>query len=448
MFRGIRFKLAFFTFILVALITSSSLVIVTHIINKVVLNELYQRGYSIGKGAATAAGYSLLSDDHLALYNLTSKLKEFQDDVLFVSIFDHKGEILAHSIFNETGNLNNPIEGTLLKTLDDGSTIKKTTRWNKTVIEFAVPVFFAEKKVGAVHLGIDNATLVKAQGRIQRNVLIVSLVILFLGAISIFFLSAFITTPVKKLTVSVSQLASGSCPGEIHSTSNDEIGALTNNFNKMARTITEQRLHLERYNKELEAAYITTIKLLAAAIEARDPNTLGHSERVARYALSIGEKLNFDTGQLKDLETACLFHDVGKIRTPDLILLKEDSLSDEEYILMKKHPEDGAEILEIVESLRKHIPAVLHHHEWYNGTGYPHGLKEDEIPTQAAIIAIADAYDALTSKRSYKNERAREEAIEELVRCKGMQFDPDITDIFVEILEGSELSYKQELINV
>ena len=440
--------MAIFTFILVALFTSASSIIVTNIINRVVLNELLQRGFSIGKGAATAAGYSLLSDDRLALHNLTAKLKEFQEDVLFVSILDHKGEILAHSIFKLTGNVNEPIEGKVLKTLDDGSTVRKTTRGNKTVIEFEVPVFFSEKKVGAVHLGIDNDTLVKAQARIQRNMLMVSLVILLLGAISIFFLSAFITTPVKKLTERVSQLASGSYPGEIKSVSKDEIGVLTNNFNKMARIITEQRLHLERYNKDLEVAYIATIKLLAAAIDARDPYTLGHSERVARFSILIGEKLNFDTEQLKDLETACLFHDVGKISTPDLILLKDDSLTDEEFLLMKRHPEDGVKTLQIVESLHKHIPAVLHHHEWYNGDGYPHGLKAGEIPIQAAIIAITDAYDALTSKRSYKEAKTREEAIEELNRCKGTQFDPYITDIFIDILESSDSNYKQVLVNV
>lgn len=448
MFRGIRFKLALLTFILVAVITSASSFIIVNIINGVVLNELIKRGYSIGKSAATAAGYSLLSDDRLALHNLTAKLKEFQEDVLFVSIFDYTGQIIAYSMFKEMGNVYEPIQGIVLKTLDDGSTVRKTTRGNKTVIEFEVPVFFTEKKVGVVHLGIDHDTLAKTQARVHRNILIVSLVILFLGAISIFFLSAFITTPVKKLTDKVLQLASGSFPGEIQSVSKDEIGVLTNNFNRMARIITEQRLHLERYNKDLEAAYIATIKLLAAAIDARDPYTLGHSERVARFSVLIGERLNFDPRQLKDLETACLFHDVGKIRTPDLILLKDDSLTDEESLLMKRHPEDGAEILQIVESLHKHIPAVLHHHEWHNGKGYPQGLKGDEIPTHAAIISIADAYDALTTKRSYKGAKSMEEAIEELNRCKGTQFDPYITDVFIDILESSEMHFKQVLVSV
>ena len=446
-FRGIRFKLAFLTFILVALITFASSFVVTKIVNGVVLNELYQRGYSIGKGAATAAGYSLLSDDRLALHNLAAKLKEFQDDVLFVSIVDHTGKILAHSAFEETGNAYAPRERTLLQSLADGSIVSETTSGDKTVIEFEVPVLFAEKKVGAVHLGIDHATLVNAQARVQRNILIVSLAMLLLGAISIFMLSAFITTPVKNLTEKVTQLASGTYHGEIQSTSRDEIGVLTSNFNKMARIITEQRLHLERYNKDLEVAYIATIKLLAAAIDARDPYTLGHSERVTRFSVLIGEKMNLDPEELRDLETSCLFHDVGKIRTPDLILLKDDSLTDEEFLQMKKHPEDGAGILQIVESLHKHIPAVLHHHEWYDGTGYPGGLKEDEIPIHAAIITIADAYDALTSKRSYKEAKSKEKAIEELKRCKGTQFHPYLTDLFIEILEGSEAEHKHVLVN-
>ena len=448
MFRGIRFKLALITFILVALITSASLFIVANIINRVVLNELCQRGYSVGKGAATAAGYSLLSDDHLALHNLAAKLKEIQEDVLFVSIVDHTGTILSHSTFGKTGTAYERVEGSILKTLEDGSTVQKTTRDDKTIIEFEVPVFFADKRVGAVHLGIDHGTLVNAQAQVRQNLLIVSLAILLVGAVSIFFISNFITTPVKNLTDKVTQLATGTYPGEIQNASKDEIGVLTKNFNKMARTITEQRLHLEQYNKDLEIAYIATIKLLAAAIDARDPYTLGHSERVARYSVLIGEKLNFTPEQLKDLETACLFHDVGKIRTPDLILLKDASLDDEEFLLMKKHPEDGAEILHIVESLHKHIPAVRYHHEWHDGSGYPEGIGGDDIPIHAAIIAIADAYDAMTSKRSYKTAKSKEAAIDELKRCRGTQFNPRITDIFVEILESADVSDARIPVNV
>ena len=162
----------------------------------------------------------------------------------------------------------------------------------------------------------------------------------------------------------------------------------------------------------------------------------------------LGKRLGLTNEELKDLEISCLFHDVGKIRTPDHILHKGGPLTKKERLSIMKHPEDGAEILKLVDSLHKHIPAVMYHHEWYNAEGYPEGLQGNEIPLFAAIISIVDAYDAMTSSRPYKDARSKEEAIEELKNLSGKQFAPHITKSFIEMLAKSDIRRTQRFLEI
>ena len=205
---------------------------------------------------------------------------------------------------------------------------------------------------------------------------------------------------------------------------------------------------MQKYAKEIEVAFVSTIRVLSAAIDARDKYTFGHSERVAQLSILLGKRLGLTNEELKDLEISCLFHDVGKIRTPDHILHKGGPLTNKERLSIMKHPEDGAEILKLVESLHKHIPAVMYHHEWYNAEGYPEGLKGDEIPLFASIISIVDAYDAMTTSRPYKDARSKEEAMEELKNCSGKQFAPHITKSFIEMLEETDINSTQTFLKV
>src|SRR5690606_26584168 len=150
-------------------------------------------------------------------------------------------------------------------------------------------------------------------------------------------------------------------------------------FNEMSKVILNQKRSLENYARNLEESYTSMVRILAAALDARDKYTLGHSARVAWLSLQMGKKLGLDYEALKELEMACFLHDIGKIRIPDSILSKEDDLDDREYSIIRQHPVHGAEILKLSPSLYRYIPVVLHHHEWYNGEGYPYGLKGDEF---------------------------------------------------------------------
>ncbi len=189
------------------------------------------------------------------------------------------------------------------------------------------------------------------------------------------------------------------------------------------------------YN-ELERAYLESIETLRYTVEAKDPYTSGHSNRVAKYSELIGKYLGLSEQDLKNLHVGGLFHDIGKIGIPDSILLKDSSLTTDEYSQIKNHPAIGAHILCNAKIFKDIIPIVKHHHEKYDGTGYPSQLKGTDIPYLARITTIADSFDAMSSKRNYRNELSIESIINEIEKNKGFQFDPQISDIFLDILKN------------
>jgi len=185
---------------------------------------------------------------------------------------------------------------------------------------------------------------------------------------------------------------------------------------------------------EMRDVYLSTIRSLVNALEARDHYTYGHSERVARYAVAIGRKLRLPEDQLELLEYVGLLHDIGKIGIRDAVLNKPGRFKAEEHAEMRRHAEIGADLISDVRILGRGAAWVRHHHERYDGGGYPDGLRGEEIPLGARIVAVADAYDAMTSSRPYKETKDRKASIEELRRCSGTQFDPKCVEAFIEVL--------------
>ena len=199
-----------------------------------------------------------------------------------------------------------------------------------------------------------------------------------------------------------------------------------------------KRINLELANtyEKLEKAYLDSIETLRYTVEAKDPYTRGHSDRVAEYSVLIGEKLGLAENDLKTLRIGGLFHDIGKIGIPDSILLKEAKLTDEEYSEIKNHPSIGAHILCNAEVFKDIIPIVKHHHERYDGRGYPGKLAGENIPYFARISAIADAFDAMTSKRTYRNSLPINIVREEIEKNLGTQFDPEIGKLFLNLIDN------------
>lgn len=186
--------------------------------------------------------------------------------------------------------------------------------------------------------------------------------------------------------------------------------------------------------QKLEQSYMESIQTLRYTVEAKDVYTRGHSDRVSEYAVLIGKALNLSEDELKDLKIGGLFHDIGKIGVPDSILLKTDKLTDDEYSEIKNHPTIGAHILSTATIFKDLIPIVKHHHERYDGNGYPSRLKGETIPYLARVTAVADTFDAMTSRRTYRDALALDVVKSEIERCKGTQFDPAIADVFLDIL--------------
>ncbi len=186
--------------------------------------------------------------------------------------------------------------------------------------------------------------------------------------------------------------------------------------------------------RNLQHAYFDTLSALTSAIDAKDSYTHGHSERVTQLSIELGEEMGFTPQRLENLRLAGMLHDIGKIGIPEAILNKPGRLTDEEFDVIKSHPDLGVRILAKVEFLTHVIPFIRHHHERFDGRGYPAGLRGEDIPPEARIITIADTWDAMTSNRPYRKAMDVKSALEEILRCKGSQFDPAMADAFARLI--------------
>jgi len=199
-------------------------------------------------------------------------------------------------------------------------------------------------------------------------------------------------------------------------------------------------LDLLESNQHVQQLFVSMLKTLANSLEAKDNYTHGHSERVAAHALLVGERLGLTERDLSRLELAGLLHDIGKIGVREAVLHKPGKLTDEEYEHIKTHCRLGERILLPVEEFAPILDPVVHHHERVDGGGYPDGLVGDELSVGAKMLALCDAYDAMTSERPYRSPHSQEYAIAEVRRCRGTQFDPLVTDAFLAVLAAEQVA--------
>src|SRR5436853_1482397 len=197
--------------------------------------------------------------------------------------------------------------------------------------------------------------------------------------------------------------------------------------------LTAANANLNQALEKLFMNYRATLRALATALEARDVETKGHSDRVVTFSLELGNKLGLSQTELIALEQGALLHDIGKIGVRDSILLKRGPLTADEWVEMREHINHGLRIISGIDFLKGAAPVVGQHHEKYNGSGYPHGLRGEQIHINARIFAVADAVDAITSDRPYHKARSFEDAVEELLRCAGTHFDPEIVKVFMSM---------------
>jgi putative nucleotidyltransferase with HDIG domain len=238
-----------------------------------------------------------------------------------------------------------------------------------------------------------------------------------------------LSEPIKRLSSSLHRMAtSRQFDAKLPLTgSSRELDTLTETFNALMASVAAAEA-------ETEAAYTAAIRALATALDARDPNTAGHSERVSVLSVAIGRTLNLSTEDLEVVRLGALLHDIGKIGVPDDVLRKPGALTPSEYDIIKQHTVLGARILRTVPFLSRHIPIVELHHERPDGNGYPHGLVGDDIPLAARIVHVADAYDAMTNARAYRPGRPSHEALSELWNAAGTEFHADVVSALATAL--------------
>jgi putative nucleotidyltransferase with HDIG domain len=432
---GIRLKLFGVLLPLVFLLIGSMTWVITGVTESILRRDLIQRGAAISRVVALSAGYSLLSNDPLGLDRLVSETRASDPDIAFVAVRDASDIVAAHDRVTERGKPFRPVPPLLpLGTFGD-TRADEVERDGRRFIEYTTPISFAGRRLGISSLALSMEGLAAAQRSIRRRIFAAAAVTLAVAFFVTLLLSSFITTPVKRLHQGVLALGGGETFQPVPARSSDELGDLTRNFNRMAEKILAQKTDLRKKADQLEEAYISMVRVIAASLDARDPSTKDHSTRVALISCALGRRLGMDEEELTHLERAAIFHDIGKIKTPDDVLKGEERLSRAEVDeQMEGHPVDGTEILRMAPFLHRYIPVVRSHHEWYNGNGYPDGTKGDQIPLHAQIISLADAFDAMTIGRPYRQALSSEEAITEILRFRGSQFSPELTDAFAKLV--------------
>ena len=287
---------------------------------------------------------------------------------------------------------------------------------------------------------IDEAKAYSGPNSMRRNsILVVSLVSVLALGLGLL-LSREITQPIRTLRDAALQLAKGDFKTRVSLTTKNEVGVLGDTFNIMGERIeraVEEIREAADTNREL---FIGTVRMLANAIDAKDPYTRGHPERVAFYSTLVAKELGMNDVEIANVHLSGLIHDVGKIGIEDRILRKPAALTDDEYEIMKQHPTKGAQILEAVPKLKALAGPGLQHHENYDGSGYPDGLKGDEIPLLGRMVSVADAFDAMTTDRPYSKAMTFEAAVARLQFLSGKKFDSQCVDAMARAVASGELT--------
>ncbi|HEV2470908.1 MAG TPA: HD domain-containing phosphohydrolase [Candidatus Sulfotelmatobacter sp.] len=273
----------------------------------------------------------------------------------------------------------------------------------------------------------------------QRMGRLLALVAVLLSILVSIYAARRITNPLHILTQSSRALARGDFSQRVQLWSRTEIGELAQTFNTMSEELERFIEDLKRAADENRALFMGSIQMLAGAVDEKDPYTRGHSDRVTRYSLMIAKEMKFDQTFMETLQVSAQLHDVGKIGIEDHILKKPGALTEEEFEVMKTHTTKGANILRPVTQLAEMLPGIELHHEALDGRGYPYGLKGDQIPMLARVIAVADTFDALTTNRPYQQAHTPEQALQIIKGLAGKRLDPAAVSALLAVYERGEI---------
>ncbi|HXN22361.1 MAG TPA: HD domain-containing phosphohydrolase [Candidatus Dormibacteraeota bacterium] len=385
-----------------------------------------------------------------AVVSLDSILRRLQETSVHgrsVFIVDHNGHVVAHQDtrnFPPGSDVNSPI----IKDISLLPQMLRTTETKRFIVKDnnrAIEMIGTYSTLPEVNWAViaqrsldearEDAGVKELNTQALTFVLVATLCALILG----YFFAVGISTPIRGLAESTRAISRGEYHQRASVHGAAEISDLAETFNKMAGDIEENIERLKEAAEENRELFLGSIRMLAAAIDEKDPYTRGHSGRVAKYSQLIGQELGFSPEDLDRMRIAALLHDVGKIGVDDRVLKKPGALTPEEFDIMKQHTIKGANIMRPVAQLKEMLPGIELHHEHLDGRGYPYGLKGPQIPIMARIIAVADTLDAMTTNRPYQSAMEIAYAIGKIRALVGTKFDPDVVDALERTVNSGKL---------
>jgi HD-GYP domain-containing protein (c-di-GMP phosphodiesterase class II) len=292
--------------------------------------------------------------------------------------------------------------------------------------------------LGVIAMQDENKALASV-GDMRRQTWLISLAFALLALIAGSVLARQLTSPLLSLVNAAKKVASGDLSTRVETKNITEIGTLGETFNAMSDNLEEHIAKLAKAAEENRELFVGTVKALAAAIDGKDRYTRGHSERVCRVSVAIGQRLGMGEEELETLRISALLHDVGKIAIDDSILKKPAALTSEEYEIMKTHPKAGFKIMSQIPAMKDFLPGMYMHHEMVNGQGYPQGLKGEEIPLQAKIVSVADTFDAMTIDRPYSKGMTLQDALDRIRSFVGTRYDGKVVEALVEACNDGQI---------
>jgi HD-GYP domain-containing protein (c-di-GMP phosphodiesterase class II) len=294
-------------------------------------------------------------------------------------------------------------------------------------------------RLGVIAIQNEEAAL-RSVAEMRKQTLLTGLLAATFALLIGFLSAKQLTQPVRDLADAAVRIASGNFSQRIEVRSRTELGELGDAFNSMTGRLETYVEDLRRAAEDNRELFLGTVKSLAAAIDGKDPYTRGHSERVSRFSVAIAERLNLPDEEIETLRISALLHDVGKIGIDDNILKKPAQLTDEEFEIMKGHPQKGYKIMSHIPAMRDFLPGMYMHHEMIDGRGYPQGLSGDQIPMQARIVSVADTFDAMTTDRPYQKAMTLEVALERIKTFVGTRYDERVVAALVAACEQGQIS--------
>ena len=368
----------------------------------------------------------------------------FKETLAQVTLYDSNG-LALESTFITKPTVSKELAATILENQD--SSILKRNIGNQRTLEIS-QVEFAEilspwevrggEDLGIIGIALQRTVVVQAFDLMEqlRIVAFIAMTILLLIAFGMN-VSNIVTRPIRKLVLASSEVTQGNLSVQVEPQGKDEIALLTNSFNAMVSSLNQAKTELlEAYDKTLEG--------WSLALELRDSETEGHTRRVTTMTLELAQLIGVDQNEMINIRRGALLHDIGKMGIPDSILLKPGKLTQDEWIIMRKHPELAFQLLSPIRYLHPALDIPYCHHEKWDGNGYPRGLQRDEIPIAARIFAVVDVWDAMRSNRPYRQALQEDEVCQYILSAAGSHFDPLVVEAFFDLImrrpcvEGSD----------